>query len=100
MRRTLRSVMVVAMLLGIAAIATSAIAATDVSIQLTDNGQAVPGARVEILSSTGITEVITNAQGLADFSMSGKYFRVRVDGVLLTGIHQSGQGLVTIEINN
>jgi hypothetical protein len=100
MRKWFRGVAAVLALVGLVAVAASAWAATSVDLQLVDNGQPVGGAQIEILSTTGMTETTTDANGLAHFQMTGKFFRVHVNGQTLNAAYEAGQGLVVVEINN
>ena len=37
---------------------------------------------------------------MAHFELTGKYFRVHVEGRTLNAAYQGGQGLVVVDINN
>lgn len=100
MRKWFRGVAAALALVGLVAVAASALAATSVDLKLVDNGQAVGGAQIEILSTTGMTQTATDVNGLAHFEMSGKYFRVHVNGRTLNAAYQAGQGLVVVDIHN
>jgi len=100
MRKWFRSVAATVALCGLVAVATSAFAATSVDLQLVNNGQPVGGAQIEILGSAGLTETTTDANGLSQFELSGKYFRVHVNGQTLNTVYQAGQGLVVVDISN
>lgn len=100
MQKWFRSVMAVAALCGLIAVGTSAMAATSVDLKLVNNGQPVGGAQIEILSTSGVTQATTDQQGMTHFELSGKYFRVHVNGQTLNAVYQAGQGLVTVDIHN
>ncbi len=100
MRKWFRSVAATVALCALVAVASSALAATSVDLKLVNNGQAVGGAQIEILGSAGMTESTTDANGMAHFEFSGKYFRVHYNGQTLNAVYQAGQGLVVVDINN
>jgi hypothetical protein len=100
MRKWYRSIAAIAALCGLVIVATSALAATSVDLKLVNNGQPVGGAQIEILSTTGMVQTTTDANGMAQFDLSGKYFRVHVNGRTLNAAYQGGQGLVVVDINN
>ena len=100
MHRAIRTATAIAVFCGLFAVAGSALAENPVTLQLVDNDQPVGGVHVEILSSTGATEHVTNEEGLVFASTEGKYFRVKLDGAMVEGIYLAGQNLVTIDIND
>lgn len=100
MRKWVRRVAAIGALCGLVIVAASALAATSVDLKLVNNGQAVGGAQIEVLTTDGMTQLTTDGNGLAHFQMSGKYFRVHVNGQTLNGTYQSGQGLVVVDIAN
>lgn len=100
MHRALRMVASVAVFCSLIAVAGSALAANTVNLKVVDNGQPVSGVQVEIMSSTGATQHVTNDQGLVASSTDGKYFRVKLNGAIVDGLFLAGQDLVTVEINN
>lgn len=100
MNRALRTLAAIAVFCGLIAVGGSALAANTVNLKVVDNGQPVSGVQVEILSSTGATQHVTNGQGIVTSSTDGKYFRVKLNGAIVNGIYLAGQNLVTVEINN
>ena len=100
MRKCFRTVATIAALCGLVAVTTGAMAATTVDLQLVQDGQPVGNAQIEVLGSAGMTPITTDAEGMAHFEFSGKYFRVHVNGQTLTDTYQAGQGLVVVEIHN
>lgn len=100
MRKWYRSVAAIAALCGLMIVAASALAATSVDLKLVNNGQPVGGAQIEILSTAGVIQTVTDENGMAQFELAGKYFRVHVNGQTLNAAYQGGQGLVVVEINN
>ena len=100
MHKWFRGVAAVLALVGLVAVAASALAATSVDLQVVNNGQPVGGAQIEILNTTGMIQTTTDVNGFAHIQMSGRSFRVHVNGQTLNTVYQAGQGLVVVEINN
>jgi hypothetical protein len=100
MRKWYQNVAAIAALCGLMIVAAGAMAATSVDLKLVNNGQPVGGAQIEILGTAGMIETTTDANGMAHFELTGKYFRVHVEGRTLNAAYQGGQGLVVVDINN
>ncbi len=79
--------------------ATASLAAGSVTIRVTENGRAVDGIAVEIYASNGATTYVTDANGEVAPELTTRYFRIKVNGVLQSGLHNVDEGTITVRID-
>jgi hypothetical protein len=81
-------------------VAGSALAANSVTVVVVDqNNTPVEGASVEVLGTDGATGYVTDQNGAIAADLNGEVFRVKVNGDILSGLHQVSEGTVTVELN-
>jgi hypothetical protein len=74
------------------------IAASPIQIKVVEDGDAVVGAGVDIITSDGVQSVTTDATGSVTVQISGKSFRVRVNGAPPSRAYAASESPVTITL--
>ncbi len=78
---------------------TAGLAANTVTIRVTENNRPVDGVIVEIYASDGASSFVTGADGEVTPELNGKVFRIKVNGVLQAGLHQTTEGTINVQIH-
>lgn len=58
-------------------------AANDIEVVVLNDGVPMEGMLVEVLASSGVVSGVTDSEGLAQLSIDGNGFRVRINGELM-----------------
>lgn len=73
-------------------------AAGDAVVRVLNQGSPVPGVPVDILTSDGVSTFITDANGVVQFNVGDRQFRVRVNGSTDTRLLKAADSPVNFEL--
>lgn len=99
MKKFLTKGAVAVALCAVVLLAGAAIAANTVTVRVLSGGNPVEGAAVQVIASDAGNSYITNQNGTITAELNGKFFRLKVNGDLLQGLHSVNENVVTVELN-
>ena len=98
MRRLLLAVTLL-LLVGVPGVQHALAVGRSAQVAVTSGGAVIAGQQVTVMASEGAYQGVTDQNGQYAVTISGNYYRIRVNGKAVPGVFQVTQGVVHVDLN-